>query len=101
MSAFRRTMRSVRSVRLQADREEDIMRLSRKQFLNVVTSAAAGSAVASAVTTGNVAAAQGAAAPKSKKLEGAAIKGATEAVKRFIATTNLAGIPANAVLQAK
>ena len=41
------------------------------------------------------------AAPKPKKLEGAAIKGATEAVKRFIATTNLAGIPADAVHQAK
>ena len=73
------------------------MRLSRKEFLNVVTSAAAGTAVASAVTAGNVVAAQGAAAPKPKKLEGAAIKGATEAVKRFIATTNLAAIPADAV----
>ena len=45
------------------------------------------------------AAGQGEAKPK--KLEGAAIKGATEAVKRFIATTNLAAIPADAVQQGK
>jgi 2-methylcitrate dehydratase PrpD len=76
------------------------MRLSRKEFLSVVTSAGAGTAVASAVTVGDVAA-QGAATPKPKKLEGAAIKGATEAVKRFITTTSLAAIPVDAVQQAK
>jgi 2-methylcitrate dehydratase PrpD len=77
------------------------MRLSRKEFLSVVTSAAAGTAIAPAVTGSDVAAAQGASIAKPKKLEGAAIKGATEAVRRFIATTNLAAIPVDAVQQGK
>jgi 2-methylcitrate dehydratase PrpD len=76
------------------------MRLTRKEFLSVVSSAAAGTVAASAVTGGEMTAAQGT-APKSRKLEGAAIKGATEAVKRFIASTSLPAIPADAVEQAK
>ena len=58
MAAFRRLVRFARSVRLQADRNEGTMRLSRKEFLNVVTSAAAGSAIASAVNADNAVAAR-------------------------------------------
>jgi 2-methylcitrate dehydratase PrpD len=76
------------------------MRLNRKQFFGVVARGAAGSAVASALGVGSAAAAgQGEAKPK--KLEGAAITGATAAVTRFITTTNLQSMPVDVVQQGK
>ena len=73
------------------------MRLSRKEFLSAVTSAA----VASTVRGGDAAGAQTAGPAKPKKVEGAAIQGATAAVKRFITSTTLAGMPRNVVDQGK
>jgi 2-methylcitrate dehydratase PrpD len=75
------------------------MRFSRKEFFRVVGRATAGSALASAIGSPELAAGQ--AGVKPKKVEGASIKGATAAVKRFIATTSLKDIPQDAVHQAK
>jgi 2-methylcitrate dehydratase PrpD len=75
------------------------MRYSRKKFFGVVARATAGTALASTIGERNVAA-QGADV-KPKKLEGAAIKGATAAVVRYITTTNLSAIPQDAVQQGK
>jgi 2-methylcitrate dehydratase PrpD len=75
------------------------MDISRKQFFGVVARGAAGSAIASVVGVGSAAAGDG--EPKPKKVEGAAIKGATAAVSRFITTTHLKDIPDDAIQQAK
>ena len=78
------------------------MRLSRKQFFGVAAKGIAGSAVASALVARDAGAgARIVADTKSKKLEGAAIKGSTEAVKRFITTTDLKSMPADVVQQGK
>src|SRR5437867_3218972 len=78
------------------------MRLSRKEFVGVIAKGVAASAVASAVARDSVAGAEAALVDvKSKKLEGAAIKGATTAVKRFLTTTTLKAIPQDVVQQAK
>ena len=79
------------------------MRLSRKQFLGVVSRSAAGSAVASTIGAPHLltGAAASAADAAPKKLQGAAITGSTNAVKRFIATTTLNSIPPDAIQQAK
>src|SRR5262245_31236794 len=74
--------------------------ITRKEFFGVVARAAAGSAVAAAVPVRDVLAADGA-PPKPKKLEGAAIKGATVAVKKFITGTTLSAIPGDVVQQGK
>ncbi len=79
------------------------MRLSRKQFFGVVARSAAGSAVASTLGAPDLLAGASAslADVKPKKLEGSAITGSTNAVKRFIATTTLKSIPPDAIQQAK
>src|SRR5262245_29717052 len=78
------------------------MRLSRKQFFGVVARGAAGSAVASALGTAEaLAGGNGDAETKPKKLEGAAIKGSTAAVTRFISSATLQNMPADVVQQAK
>ena len=79
------------------------MRLNRKQFFGAVAKGVAGSAVASAFVARGARAGTGEAAAdvKPKKLEGAAIKGSTNAVTRFITTTRLDDIPPDAIQQAK
>jgi 2-methylcitrate dehydratase PrpD len=62
------------------------MRISRKSFLHLSGAAAVGSAVRLTAQ-----------APKPKKVEGAAIKGVTDAVVRFIRTASLQGMPADVV----
>ena len=74
--------------------------ITRKQFFGAVARAAAGSAVASAVPLRASTAADGD-VPESKKLEGAAIKGATAAVKKFITDATLSRMPADVVQQGK
>src|ERR1700733_2175662 len=73
------------------------MDITRKQFFGVVARGAAGSAVASVIGVGHVAAGDS----EPKKLEGAAIKGATAAVTRFITATHLPDIPADVIQQGK
>lgn len=77
------------------------MTISRKDFFSVVGRAAAGTAVASAAGIGSAHAAQSATVAKPKKLEGAAIQGATAAITRFISTTSLASMPADVVHMGK
>ena len=74
------------------------MKLTRKEFLGVVTTAAAGTAVGS-VLDASAAQSTGPASPR--KLEGAAIKGATAAVKKYIANATLAGMPRDVVEMGK
>ncbi len=74
--------------------------ITRKEFFGVLARTAAGTAVASAVRVGDAAAAGGD-APKPKKLEGAAIRGATAAVRTFIAEASLQRMPADVVQQGK
>ena len=68
------------------------MKLTRKEFFGVVAASGAGSIIGSGVTP---------AAAASKKLEKAAIKGATAAVARFIRQTTIGDAPSAAVVQAK
>ena len=82
---------STNSVALNFKRKGSAMRYSRKKFFGVVARATAGTALASAIGERNVAAQRTDVKPK--KLEGAAIKGATAAVVRYITTTNLSAIP--------
>jgi 2-methylcitrate dehydratase PrpD len=77
------------------------MKMTRKEFFGVAARAAAGSAVASAVGAGTARAGQTAPSVKAKKLEGAAIKGATQAVTRFVSSTSLSAIPPDAIQQAR
>jgi 2-methylcitrate dehydratase PrpD len=76
------------------------MTFTRKEFFGVVARAAAGATLASSAGVGEVAA-QARATTRSKKLEGAAIKGATEAVTKFIAASALQSMPADVVQQGK
>jgi 2-methylcitrate dehydratase PrpD len=76
------------------------MRLSRKEFLGVVAQGAAGSAVASSLGATKAAAAAtgvGATARAERARRAAPIAGATSAVRRFISTTTLQGIPPEAI----
>jgi 2-methylcitrate dehydratase PrpD len=76
------------------------MRFTRKEFLRAAAKATAGATLASSV--GNKrAAAQDRTSAKPKKREGAAIKGATSAVTKFIATATLESMPADAVQQGR
>src|SRR5262245_60495210 len=77
------------------------MKLTRKRFLDVVTGVAAGSAVANLEPLATAAAAQREAAPAPRKVEGDAIKGATDAVRNFILGTDFQALPANVVAQGK
>jgi 2-methylcitrate dehydratase PrpD len=75
------------------------MRIDRKDFMRLSMAGAAGSVVPlhlNAVDGGSPAA-----QAKPKKMEGAAIKGATDAVATFIVSTNLASMPPAAIAQAK
>jgi 2-methylcitrate dehydratase PrpD len=76
-----------------------IMDITRKEFFTAVGRSAAGTAVASVIGVASGAAGDGEAKPK--KVEGAAITGATAAVTRFITTTRLRDIPADAIQEAK
>ena len=76
------------------------MRLNRKEFFGVLARGAAGSAVASAVGVGGARTLR-AADVKPKKVEGAAIKGTTAAVTKFITTTSLRSIPPDVIQQGK
>ena len=76
------------------------MRINRKSFLRLAAAGAAGSAVPHGFERAGqltLSAAEG----KPKKQEGAAIKGVTDAVAKFIVNTNLKSIPPDAVEQAK
>src|SRR3989442_13007521 len=75
------------------------MRVSRKEFFGVIAKGVAGSALLQA-TVARAAGAVRVPDTKPKKLEGAAIKGATNAVKRFITTTNRKNIPPDVIQQA-
>jgi len=76
------------------------MRINRKSFLRLAATGAVGAAVPS-TSTGASAAEPSANAAAPKKLQGAAIKGSTDAVARFIVNTDLRTIPAAAIEQAK
>jgi 2-methylcitrate dehydratase PrpD len=76
------------------------MRLTRKEFLGVVAGAA-GAAVSSTPVGAAATAGQATAGTKPKKLEGAAIKGSTAAIRKFITSTTLQQVPADAIQQAK
>ena len=79
------------------------MRLNRKQFLELVGSGAAASVAAASV--GGAAEARAQSAPATTKpkreVQGNAIKGTTDAVRRFIATSSLREMPADVVAQGK
>ena len=76
------------------------MQLSRKQFIDAVARGAAGSVAASVPGGGTAVAGQrsGAQSPRS---QGAAIKGATDAVRTFITDTDLRSMPADVIAQGK
>ena len=79
------------------------MRLNRKEFLELVGCGAAAS-VAAACGDASDAGAQTAPAPAArpkKEVQRDAIKGTTDAVRRFIATSNLKTMPADVVTQGK
>jgi 2-methylcitrate dehydratase PrpD len=78
------------------------MRLNRKEFLELVGCGAAASVAAACVGDAPDAGAQPtpAATPK-KEVQRAAIKGTTDAVRRFIATSSLREMPADVVTQGK
>lgn len=79
------------------------MRLNRKEFLELVGCGAAAS-VAAACGDASDAGAQTSPAPVSrpkKEVQRDAIKGTTDAVRRFIATSNLKTMPADVVTQGK
>jgi 2-methylcitrate dehydratase PrpD len=76
------------------------MRINRKSFFQLAAAGAAGATVPARLNIMDdprLAAAE----TNSKKLQGAAIKGTTDAIARYIATTTLGGIPAPAVAQGK
>lgn len=77
------------------------MAMSRKEFLQSVTRGAAGAAAASTFGAGEAMAGQAQAAPAAKKVEGAAIKGATDAIVRYITEATLRSMPAAAVAKGK
>ena len=76
------------------------MRIDRKSFLRLAAAGAAGATVPHKLDPAagsTLLAADG----KPKKQEGAAIKGVTAAVAKFIVNTSLAGMPANVIDQGK
>jgi 2-methylcitrate dehydratase PrpD len=75
------------------------MQLDRKQFLRVVTQSAAG--LGAAIGLRPDAAEAAGVDGKSKKLEKAAIKGATDALTTFVVTASLKGMPPEVVAQGK
>ena len=78
------------------------MRLNRKQFLGLVGRGAAASVAAASVGGAGDAQAQSAPAAKPKKeVRGNAIKGTTDAVRRFIATSSLREMPPDVLTQGK
>src|SRR5262245_25518575 len=79
------------------------MRLNRKEFLGLLGSGAAASVAAASVGCAADAPAQSApaAAKVKKEVQGNAIKGTTDAVRRFIATSSLGEMPADVIAQGK
>src|SRR5262245_71434 len=77
------------------------MKLNRKEFLGAVLGGAAGSAVTSIATAAAAGRTQSAAAPAPRKLEGDAIRGATEATRNFILRADLRSMPGDVVAQGK
>ena len=77
------------------------MKLTRKDFLDVVVGGAAGSVVTTIAGAGDAVAAQSGAVQAPKKLEGAAIKGATEAIRNFILRTDFRSLPPGVVALGK
>jgi len=78
------------------------MRLNRKEFLGLVGRGAAASVAAASVGGSTEASAQSApAAPPKKEVRGNAIKGTTDAVRRFIATSSLREMPPDVITQGK
>jgi len=77
------------------------MAMNRKQFLKTMARGTAATAAASALGVPELVAGQAQAPPVSKKAEGAAIKGATEAIQRYITTATLASMPAAAIAKGK
>jgi 2-methylcitrate dehydratase PrpD len=76
------------------------MRINRKSFFQLAAAGAAGSAMGPHMGAGDQSKLS-AAEPKPRKEEGAAIKGVTDAVAKFIVNTSLKSIPPDAVAQAK
>ena len=76
------------------------MRINRKAFFRLGIAGAAGAAVSERLS-GTGGSSMSAAEAKPKKQEGAAIKGVTDAVARFILNTNLKSMPPDAVAQGK
>src|SRR4051812_20100781 len=78
-----------------------MMRLNRKQFLEIVGRSAAASVAAASVGSPARALAQGGAAARKKEVRANAIKGTTDAVKQFIARTTLRDMPAQDLSEGK
>src|SRR5262249_38254775 len=76
------------------------MRINRKSFLQLAAAGAAGATVPARLNIMDDPRLP-AADTNSKKLQGAAIKGTTDAIARFIATTTLDSMPPAAVAQGK
>ena len=78
------------------------MRLNRKEFMELVSRGAAASVAAASVGGASKARAQAPPAAKAKKeVRGKSITGTTDAVRRFIATSNLREMPPDVVTQGK
>jgi 2-methylcitrate dehydratase PrpD len=76
------------------------MRINRKSFFRLAAAGAAGSAMAPHMGAPDHSKLS-AAGPKPRKQEGAAIKGVTDAVAKFIVNTSLKSVPPDAVQQGK
>jgi len=81
------------------------MQMNRKEFLGLVGTGAAASVAAACGTDAPAASAEPAAAatptPVKKEVQKAAIKGTTDAVRRFISSASLQAMPADVVTQGK
>ena len=81
------------------------MRMNRKEFLGLVGTGAAASVAAACGADAPVASAEPAAAaaatPNKKEVQSAAIKGTTDAIRRFITTSSLQTMPSDVVMQGK
>jgi 2-methylcitrate dehydratase PrpD len=79
------------------------MRMNRKDFLKLVGQGTAASMAAASVGGATQTAAQAPAAParQKKEVKGNAIKGTTDAVRRFIAASSLRDMPPNVVTEGK
>src|SRR6185503_15404898 len=76
-------------------------KLNRKEFLGLVVGGATGAALPPVAASVHADAGQSAAVPAPKKVEGEAIKGATEATRNFILRTDVRSMPADVVAQGK